>query len=86
VPSEQYYLLRYDDLIADPRRAVEGIYQHFQMDISTAYQERLLEACDQRSASTFKSTHSYSLEGFGLTPEFIHGQLGDLFDEFGFER
>ncbi len=32
------------------------------------------------------STHTYSLEQFGFTKHDIYAELGDIMDEFGFEK
>lgn len=84
LPEEQFMVVRFDDLVADPAATVERIYAHFNLTISPAYRARLEEATS--GAGEFKSSgHHYTLEEFGLTRREIHRQLRPLFEEFGFE-
>jgi hypothetical protein len=83
IPEEQFLLLQYRDLVANPRETVERVYEHFGLEMSDRYVARLREATSQ--ARSHRSEHTYSLEEFGLTREYIYEQLGDLFEEFGFE-
>ena len=84
IPSDQFAVVRYEDLVADPRSAVEDLYARLDLPISDAFRARLIEATrDQRA---FVSEHEYDLEQFGLTRETIYAALKDVFEEFGFER
>jgi omega-hydroxy-beta-dihydromenaquinone-9 sulfotransferase len=86
VPKEQFLAVTFDDLVADPQKTVEGIYDYFGMPVTKRFRERLAEAT--KKAAQYKSapTHQYSLEQFGVTPDMIYEPLQDLFEEFGFER
>lgn len=81
---EQYLIVRYTDLIADPQSVVHRIYSHFNMQMSPEYAGRLVEEAQQ--AKSFKSNHSYSLEEFGISKELVYESLKEVFDEFDFER
>ncbi|MFW5925345.1 MAG: sulfotransferase family protein [Myxococcota bacterium] len=84
IPPEQFHVVRFDELVVDPKRAIEGIYDHFGMPMTDRYRGRLDEAT--RNAAQFKSRgHQYTLEEFGLTRDEVYRQLRDLFDEFGYE-
>lgn len=83
VPERQFLVLQYRDLVADPRRVVERVYEHFDMDMGAAFHRRLSDATSRSRG--YRSEHDYSLEEFGLTRAWIRDRLGDLFDEFGFE-
>ncbi|MFW6051864.1 MAG: sulfotransferase family protein [Myxococcota bacterium] len=85
IPPEQFHLVRFADLVADPRRAVERIYAHFGIPMTDVYAARLKEAT--AGAGAFKSRgHQYSLEEFGISRDDVYAQLRDAFEEFGFER
>jgi hypothetical protein len=83
VPADRFIIVRYDDLVAEPRRTVEALYRRLGIDMSPSFRERLGEAlASQRS---FSSGHSYSLEQFGLSEQVIYKELEGVFAEFGFE-
>jgi hypothetical protein len=81
-PQENYIIVRYDDLVADPAGTVTRIYAHFGFEIGPAYSEILQVEADR--ARTYRSRHAYSLEGTGLTREGIVAQFQDVFDRFDF--
>jgi hypothetical protein len=81
-PQENYIIVCYDDLVADPTGTVTRIYDHFGFEIGPAY-ARVLRAEAER-ARNYHSRHAYSLEGTGLTRAEIVAQFQDVFDRFGF--
>jgi hypothetical protein len=81
---EKFILVKYDDLIANPKGTVEHIYRNLGMRISPAYAQRLEEATKAHRA--FKSEHSYALEDFGVTREEVYAELSDIFETLGFAR
>lgn len=58
-------MVRYQDLVANPKLTVENIYQRFKIPLSEAYQG-ILEV-ESAKAKLFKSKHRYSLKKMGLT-------------------
>ncbi len=81
-PQENYIIVRYDDLVADPAGTVSRIYDHFGFEIGPTYAQ-ILQAETER-ARGYRSRHAYSLEGTGLTREGIVSQFRDVFDRFRF--
>lgn len=81
---DQMHVVRYDDLVADPRRTVLGIYDHFGMGATADYRAKVAQATAR--ARSFQSTHRYSLDEFGISRDFIRDQLGDLFEGLGLEE
>lgn len=83
IPSSQFYLLKYDDLVKSPRATVEKVYQQFGWTMTSKFTQKLdAELSKQRS---FKSEHRYDLEDFGITREEIYKELHQVFDLLGFE-
>ncbi len=64
LPSDQYMIIRYRDLVADPKKTIENIYQRFGIQLSREYTNSLL--CEAEKAKEFKSKHKYSLKAMGL--------------------
>ena len=81
-PPDRHILVRYDDLVADPAGTVARIYARFGLEIGPEY-GRILQA-EAACARTYRSRHTYSVEGTGLTREGIVDRFQDVFDRFGF--
>lgn len=84
IPEGQFFSLTYDDLLADPQGSVLKIYERFGWQPSEIFLERLSK--EQARNKNYKSAHTYSLEQFGFTKQDIYAELGDIMDEFGFEK
>lgn len=84
IPASQFIGLNYDDLLADPQGTVKKIYSHFGWSTSENFLAKLSK--EETRSKTYKSTHEYSLEQYGFTKQEIYAELGDMMDEFGFEK
>jgi len=84
LPEDHFLVVRYEDLVADPKATVERVYRDFGWEISPAFAERLEDV--RRRQRDYKSEHGYSLEQFGLTKERVYQELPELFERFGYER
>ncbi|HLP22242.1 MAG TPA: hypothetical protein VK174_18130, partial [Chitinophagales bacterium] len=84
IPEGQFFSLTYDDLLADPQGSVLKIYERFGWTPSEKFLARLSK--EEARNKNYKSAHTYSLEQFGFTKEEIYNELGDIMDEFGFEK
>jgi hypothetical protein len=82
-PKEQFYEVRYEELVADPRGTIERIYEKFQLDMSKEFETALNQETEK--ARLYKSSHTYMFEEYGLTKEQIYRELKDVFEEYGFE-
>ena len=83
LPKERFHLVRYKDLIKDPKRVVEEVYGWMELEMSPAYRAKLEEVT--RRQKRYKSSHEYSLEEYGLSKEEVYENLRDVFSRFGFE-
>jgi hypothetical protein len=81
-PLDRHIIVRYDDLVTDPAGTVTRIYARFGLEIGPEYAQ-VLES-EAARARTYRSRHTYSLEGTGLTREGIVSGFRDVFDRFGF--
>jgi len=80
VNPKQYYCIDYRDLTRDPAATFEKLYDHFGWTMSAAFRAKLAAATQQQRE--FKSQHEYTLEEFGLSPEWIRQELGDVLDYY----
>lgn len=84
IAEDRFHLLRYDELVRDPRGSVEAIYAKYGWEMSDAFRAELAGATQRQRGH--ESAHEYSLEGFGLNSEWVYERLADVFDEVGFEH
>jgi hypothetical protein len=83
LPESQSIIVEFRDLLADPKRVVERIYDRFGMEMSEAF-DRFLD--DEREAArAFKSQHEYEPEGQGPARERVVRELADLFERFDWQ-
>ncbi|MET0287267.1 MAG: sulfotransferase [Polyangiales bacterium] len=82
--DHRFFSLTYKSLLQDPVKRIEEIYDRFALTMTPDLRSRLAAEAAQRGK--FKSEHTYSLEQFGLTKDYVYRELGDLFDYYGFAR
>jgi omega-hydroxy-beta-dihydromenaquinone-9 sulfotransferase len=80
LPPDQYVIVRYQDLVADPQMTVENIYQRFGIELTDEFRETL--AIESQIAKQYKSKHSYSLEAMGLDENKIYREYDAPIQEF----
>ena len=80
LPSEQYCVLRYQDLVKNPKRAIERIYQRFDLKLSEEFGEILTR--ESKKSKNFKSNHSYSLDEMGLNSEDIQREYLEVIETY----
>lgn len=73
----------YRDLVADPEREVRRVYAELDLPLSAAYEATLRHNAEQ--ARGYRSEHTYDLEKLGLSREWIHASLADVFERRGFD-
>ena len=81
--EDQVFVIPYEEMVANPFKKVLQVYEHFEMQPSEEYLERLQEATNR--ARGYKSKHTYSLEEFGMTKEEVREQLKGVMLKYGVE-
>ena len=68
--ENQFFDVRYGDLMADPSRTISGIYEHFQIEYSAEAEARM-RAYQEAKPKDKHGVHRYSFEdtGFDLETE-----------------
>ncbi len=84
IPAEQFITIRYEDLVADPKETILGLYGRLGMPASEAFERRLDEA--MIAHREWNNPRDYTLEFFGLTCEEIYDELRGVFERFGYEK
>lgn len=82
LPKERIHVVRYPELVSDPRAVVEDIYDWMSLPITEKYRARLNDATQKQRR--YRSQHQYSLEEFGVSQEEVRRELADVFELFGF--
>jgi len=79
-PEVPSLVVDYRELVDQPKRTVEHIYETLQLPMREEYQQELV-AQEQR-AKAHETTHSYSLTQFGLDKDLIADRLADMFEVY----
>ncbi len=74
--------INYEDLINNPKVTIEEIYNHFGLEMSDVYSKKL--AAITKKQKSYKSSHDYSLEQFGMTEEHVYKELDFIFQKYKF--
>jgi omega-hydroxy-beta-dihydromenaquinone-9 sulfotransferase len=80
-PETKQAIVDYRDLLAEPKRAVEQVYEQLGFPVTPAF-AAVLES-EQKRAKKHETSHTYSLDEFGLNSDAIHTELADLFKRYG---
>ncbi len=82
--ERRFYDLQYNDLIADPVRAVTCIYEHFGVPVDDETRERV-SAYQTRNPQDKHGRHQYTPEQYGLDADRLRERFGPYVDRFGVE-
>ena len=84
MPPDQQVIIEFRDLLADPKKVVEEIYERFGLEIGPDF-ERFLEE-EREAAKAFRSQHVFDPEQVpGPERDRIRRELADLFERFGWQ-
>jgi hypothetical protein len=84
IPKDQFIVIRYEDLVRDPKSTILGLYGRLGMPVSGRFEAKLDEAV--KVHSDWESSRDFELDFFGVTPEEVYSELRDVFEEFGYEH
>ena len=84
LPEHQHMIVRYDELVRDPKDVVLGCFERLGYVAGDTTRERLQGKTER--ARSFKSKHSYLFEELALTPEQIAADYADVIEDFGFQQ
>jgi len=83
IPEEQFIVLRYEDLIRDPKKTILGLYGRLGMPVSDTFEAKLDEAV--RAHREYESPRNFELDFFGISREEVSEELREVFEEFGYD-
>jgi hypothetical protein len=76
--SARFYDMDYFELIADPVRTVEGIYNAFGIELTDAARKAMEDSDAESKQGPRAPKHTYSLEDYGLTTEQVKDRFKGL--------
>jgi hypothetical protein len=82
-PETRHAIVDYRDVVSEPAASIERVYEQLDFAISSDYRERLL--AEGRRARQHDTSHTYSLDEFGLAKDEIRTRLEELFLRFGWD-
>ena len=82
IPEDQFITIRYEDLIANPKKTILRLYDRLGMPVSEAFEARLDEA--QAAQRDYESPRTVDLEFFGVSREEVARELGEVLEAFGY--
>lgn len=80
--EDSFTIIKYDDLVSDPKETVEKIYKKWNMTLDNNFVAFLEEEAAKNKK--YKSQHSYSLEQYGVSKNFIYEKLYQIFEKYNF--
>jgi hypothetical protein len=83
-PKHRHAFVTLETLKEDIQQQVHGIYRRFQYPITPTF-ERVLGQ-ELAAARGYRSSHTYTLKQFGLSPEAIIEQFGFVFNAVEFSH
>jgi hypothetical protein len=82
-PKENHVVVDFRDLVSDARDTVFRIYDRFDLEITSDF-EQVLQT-ETEKARNYQSKHEYSLVEMGLKHEQIVAECREIFDRFDFD-
>jgi len=83
LPDDRFLIVRYEDLVRQPKQVVLEIYERLGLSLTSAFEKRL----DEEAAvmRNYQSSHRYSLDSCTVSREQILSDLGPIFARFDFD-
>jgi len=83
IPRDQFIVIRYEDLVEDPKSTILGLYGRLDMPVSEAFEAKLDAASEAHRE--WESSRDFGLEFFGISEAEVYAELRDVFDAFGYD-
>jgi len=83
IPDDQFIVIRYEDLIRDPKATVLDLYGRLGMPVSEAFEAKLDHA--MIAHHEYESPRNFELDFFGISREEVSRELHEVFEEFGYD-
>jgi hypothetical protein len=81
-PESSKMIEKYEDLVSDPAAFVKRLYLRFGFAASSIFNDFLIR--ESEKAKQYKSSHDYSMSGYGLIADRIAEDFKPVFERFSF--
>ncbi len=81
---ERYFILRYNDFVADIIGSIEKVYAWMELPFSESFNHIVEDVV--RANQAYESDNVYTLEELGLSKQMIVDEFHEVFELFGFNR
>ena len=78
LPPDRYAVIDFAEFVRDPHQVIERVYDQFQLPLSPAFEQVLIEQTIR--SQNYQSSHDYSLEAMGIREESINQDIRPLLD------
>ena len=82
IPPEQFIVIRYEDLVQNPKATILDLRRRLDMPVGPAFEAKLDQAV--LAHSEWESSRDFGLEFFGITEDEVYAELADIFKAFGY--
>lgn len=83
IPEDQFIVIRYEDLVRDPKKTILDLYGRLGMPVSEAFAAKLDEA--MIAQGEYESARTVELDFFGVSREEVSEELGEVLEELGYD-
>jgi len=83
MPEDRGIVVNYDDLVRQPKQAIERIYKQFGFALTPEFEGRVDRAAAEMQR--YRSRHEYSGDRYGVSRARMVADLRPVFDRFGFD-
>jgi hypothetical protein len=83
IPASQFITIRYEDLVADPKQTILGLYRRLGMPVSEGFAAKLDQALI--SQRDYESARTVELDFFGISRDEVRRELREVFEVFGYD-
>ena len=81
LPESDFAVVTFQELVSEPRAAIEKIYTRFGFEISEEYAAFLED--QQARSRAYESQHRYDADALGIPRSVVRERLGHLYERFG---
>jgi hypothetical protein len=79
--AKRFIDIDYREFVADPMRAAESIYRHFDLELPAGARQALTDHVSNHPRGKH-GAHEYTLNQYGLTPHAVSSRLGEYIERF----
>ncbi len=81
LPKDRCAIVRYEDLISDPKSCIENVYMQLGLTMSADFADKL--SAEGARQKCFRSANDYLLEEYGISKEELCDRLTPVMEGFG---